>query len=98
MADLIEVPIKGGTLVFAAAGSEGPQAFSGGSLTERATESIEQVLDGVRNLGETIAGKLSNLGYADAEVCFGIKVTGTGKFIVAEASTEASISIKLLLK
>jgi hypothetical protein len=97
VADLIEVPITGGTLLFAAAGSSGPQAYTSQQVVAKATDALDDVLDKVCRLGETIGKKLSSLTQYDKEVEFGIKVTGKGKFIVAEASAEASISIKLIM-
>jgi hypothetical protein len=97
MADVIEVPVKGGTLYFAAAGSTGPQAYSATTTTAKAVEGLEDILDRVRALGETIAERLRGLKRQNAEVTLGIKVTAMGKFIIAEAGAEASISIKLIL-
>jgi hypothetical protein len=98
MAEMVEVPFEGGTVLFAAAGSGGAQAFTGASITVRASESLEEVLDAVRKLAETMADKLSGLKFGTAEASFGIKFTGKGKFIVAEAGAEASLSIKLTFK
>jgi hypothetical protein len=98
MADLVEVPFKGGTILFAAAGRGGAQAFSASPVTVKATETFEEILDAVRGLGEAMAEKLSDLKFGTAEASFGVKFTGKGKFIVAEASAEASVTIKLLFK
>lgn len=95
MADLVEVPFDGGTILFAVAGSEGPRAFGGVPTVVAAVETFDQVLDQVRAIGETVARKLAGLEYASAEAAFGIKVTGKGKFIVAEASAEASLTFTL---
>jgi hypothetical protein len=98
MADLVEVPFDGGTLLFAAAGSEGAQAFSTGTVTIKATETFNEVLASVVAMGEQIARQISTLKCDSAEASFGIKFTGKGKFIVAEASAEASLTIKLVFK
>ena len=86
MAELIEVPFKGGNLVFAAAGSDGAQAYSAASAVIRATETLDEILDTIKSLGSTMAEKLAGIEFAQAEASFGIKFTGKGKFIVAEAS------------
>lgn len=99
MADLIEVPFNGGTVLFAATGSsDGPEAYGGTSVSVKAQETFEQALDAVRALGEVMAGKLKGLEFASAEASFGISFTGKGKFIVAEASAQASVTVKLTFK
>lgn len=97
MADLIEVPINNGTLLFAAAGSTGAQAYGGQEIVAKATETFDHILDQVCELGGTIAKKLDGLKQYNSEVTFGIKVTGKGKFIIAETYAEASITIKLTI-
>ena len=62
----------------------------------KAAETLDEVLDQVRRMGEAMAKRLADLKYASAEASFGIKVTGKGKFIVAEASAEASLTFKLV--
>ena len=98
MADLVEVPFAGGSIIFAAAGSTGPQAFGGGGVTQKAQETLEEVLAQVRAMAEALGAKLAGLDFASAEATFGISFTGRGKFIVAEASGSASISVKIALK
>ena len=95
MANLIEVPFKGGSVVFAAAGSGGPEAYTGADLAKRAQDTFEDALDAVRAMGEAMSEKLKGLNFASAEASFGISFTGKGKFIVAEASGQASVTVKL---
>jgi hypothetical protein len=98
MADLIELPFKGGTLLVAAAGTTGAQAFTGSNTIVKATQTFEEVLDTARSLGDTMAEKLKGLNFANAEASFGVKFTGKGGFIIAEASAEASFTIKFVFK
>lgn len=98
MAELVEVPFEGGSLLFAAAGSDGPSAFTGAATVARATESLDGILDQVANLGALMRRKLASVDFDSAEASIGIKVTGKGKFIVAEASAEASLTVKLHFK
>lgn len=95
MAELVEVPFDGGTILFASAGSSGPQAFSGAAAITRAAETLDQVLDHVRDISEAMAKKLSGLPFASAQASFGVSFTGKGKFIVAEASAEASLTFTI---
>lgn len=98
MADLVEVEIDGETVVFATAGSRegGPAAYTGASaVVSKAQETFDQALDTVRALGDAASRKLEGVPFASAEIAFGITLTGSGKFIVAEASAEASVTVKL---
>jgi hypothetical protein len=96
MADLVEVPFKGGTIVFAA-GSSGPRAYTT-SVTEKAAESLEAALDMVKSMADAMSARLDGIKCNGAEASFGITVTGKGRFIVAEASAQASITVKLTFK
>lgn len=98
MSELVEVPFEGGALVFATVGSTGPEAFTGLDSIKKATENLDEVLDRVILLGEAMARKLEGLDLASAEVSFGISFTGKGKFIIAEASANASLTFKLSFK
>jgi NTP-dependent ternary system trypsin peptidase co-occuring protein len=98
MADLVEVPFAGGSITFAAVGSTGPEAYGGVGAAQKAQESLEEVLDQVRGMAEVLGAKLAGLDFAAAEATFGVSFTGKGKFIVAEASASASISVKIALK
>jgi hypothetical protein len=98
MAELVEVQIDGKPIVFATAGSRegGPAAYTGaGAVVSKAQETFDQALDTVRVLGGAVSRKLEGLAFANAEVEFGITITGSGKFIVAEASAEASVKVTL---
>jgi hypothetical protein len=97
MADLVVVPFAGGSITFAAAGSTGPEAFGGTGAAQKAQETLEQVLDQVRDMAKALGDKLAGLDFSSAEATFGISFTGKGKFIVAEASASASISVKIVL-
>lgn len=100
MTDLVTVRFKSGHIEFApaGAGANGPQAFTGAEKVVEAMDSLEKVFDRVREMGETFADKLKDLKFSSAEASFGVSVTAKGKFIVAEASAQASISVKLVFK
>lgn len=95
MADLLEVPFSGGTILFAAAGSSGPRAYTTANVIEKAQDTLEDAIEMVKSMGNAISKQMSEIQCNGAEATFGIKITGTGKFIVAEASAEASLQIKL---
>ena len=98
MADLIEVPFSGGTITFAAPGTRGPQAYTAATVVERASETLEKALEMVKSMAAAIGKQISEIDCAGAEATFGLSVTGKGRFIVAEASAESSIEIKLTFK
>jgi hypothetical protein len=101
MTDLVEVPLGGGqegTITFAAAGSRGPRAYSGAQPPQMGQDSFEKALDSVRLLADVMVRKLADLEFSSAEASFGISFTGKGKFIVAEASAQASVTVKIAFK
>jgi hypothetical protein len=99
MPNLMEVPFSGGTITFAVAGSKNqPQAYSATDSEAKAQSTWESALDLVKSFAETTATKLRSIQCDEAEAKFGLSVTGKGKFIIAEASTEASIEITLKFK
>lgn len=95
MTELVSVPIKDGEILFATAGSGGPEAYTGIGVIKKAEQSFDEVLAAVRAMGEAMADELSGLDFADAEASFGISFTGKGKFIVAEASAQGSVKVTM---
>ena len=98
MAEVIEVPFKDGTVLFATLGSSGPEAYGGGPTVMRISETLDQILDQVREIGAALAARLSDQRFSSAEATFGVTFTGKGQFIVAEASAQAAITIKITFK
>ena len=98
MADLLRVPIKDGAILFAAAGSTGPEAYTGAERIAEAASTFNEVLDTIRAMGEQMSESLSDLEFAEAEASFGISFTGKGRFIVAEASAQASLTVTMKFK
>jgi hypothetical protein len=98
MAKIVEVPFDGGTIQFAVGKAGGPQAFGADDIIEKAVDRLEDALSIVRRMGQSFAQQLTELKCQSAEASFGITLTGKGKFIVAEASAEASLSVKLIFK
>lgn len=98
MSNIISVPFSGGEILFAPAGSGGAQAFSGNQSVTKAVESLDQALDQVHNIASAMSERLVDLDFETAEATLGLKVTGKGKFIVAEASAEASLGFKIVFK
>jgi Trypsin-co-occurring domain 1 len=99
MADLITVTIDGSeSIEFAASGTEGPQAYSTSATVAKAAETLDSVLEKVKRLGTKLGQTFSEIRCDSAEATFGIKVTGKGNFIVAEAGTTASLQIKIRFK
>lgn len=98
MSKIVEVPFKGGTVLFEAPEPAGARGFSAEGVIERAEDSLEGAIETVCRIGETFAEQLRTLPFEAAEVSLGVKVSGKGKFIVAEASAEASLTVKITFK
>ena len=98
LADLLSVPFSGGEILFAAAGKTGAEAFSGKQTISKAEDSLDEALDMVQKIAVAMSDRLSELQFESAEANLGLKITGKGKFIVAEASAEASLGFKIVFK
>ena len=98
MAKIFEVPFAGGTILFYAPGTSGAQAFGADDVIQRAVDGFEDALTTIRQIGEKLANQLSTMKCDSAEASFGLTLTGTGKFVVAEASAQASLAVKLVFK
>jgi hypothetical protein len=60
-------------------------------LIEKGATTLSAALDIARSIGQCANEKLRDL---DAEITVGLKLSAKGKFIVAEAGTEATITVK----
>lgn len=99
MEKLVEVPFEGGTILFEHRDPAGPQAHAGpGEVVVKAEQQLGAAFDMVKLIGEQMSARLRGLKFESAEAKFGIKFSGKGKLVVAEASAEASIEVKLVYK
>lgn len=81
-----------------AAPKEGADAFGVDDVIERSSATLSSGLDMVRAIAECAQAKLRDLDVAGAEATISLKLSGKGKFVVAEASAEAALSVKITLK
>lgn len=67
---------------------------------KRVTETLENVLDRVRDVAETAVGKLTTLASRPEEVAieFGIKLGTEGGIVIASGSVEANFKVSLKWK
>ena len=98
MSKIVEVPFRGGVVLFEAPETGGARAFSVDSVIERAEDSLDDAIATVCRVGEAFAEQLKTLHFDAAEVTLGVKIAGKGRFIVAEASAEASLQVKITFK
>ena len=70
-----------------------PQAVVG-----KAEASLEDILDSIARIGTVASEKLSALKIEKAEIQVGVKFGAKGRFFFAEASGEATLTVKLSLK
>src|SRR6185437_4732439 len=105
MTKTVEVPSKFGPIHFEVDatgpvnGKAGPRAtrddaVATDSLAGRATGTLENQLANIGRIVGATQSAMGNIAIDKAEVTLGIKVTGEGRFIVAKASAEASLTIK----
>jgi O-acetyl-ADP-ribose deacetylase (regulator of RNase III) len=86
-------------LVAGANDQSGAKAFGTDSeIIERGSSTLASALEMVRTIGQCAITKLANLDVESVETTVGLKLTGKGKFVVAEASAEASLTVKLTLR
>jgi len=102
MGTLFAVPLDDrgdAEIVFEARSLGGPAAFGAAEdLIQRGTESLSSAMDMIRSVGKCAIDKLSDLDLESAEASVGLKLTATGKFVVAEAGAEATLNVKFVLK
>lgn len=98
MARILEVPFEGGTVLFEASEPDGARGFSAGDVLDRAEDTLDDAVATVVRVGKAFLGQLDALPFDSAEVTLGIKISGKGKFIVAEAAAEASLGVKITFK
>ena len=86
-------------IFFASRDATGARAYSlADDLVLRSTKTLSSALDMVRAVGKCASEKLGDLDMETVEATVGLKMTGKGQFVVAEAGVEASISVKFVLK
>lgn len=102
MGKLIAVPLTSDSdveIMFSTPTAGGPKGFAfTDDVIEKGSSTLASAMDMVRAIGQCAADKLAGLDIESAEASVGIKLTGTGKFVVAEASAEASLTVKFVLK
>jgi hypothetical protein len=74
----------------------GPQGFStGGEHIERLGTSMDESLGVLSSIGQSLRRSLADVGASEAEATLAIKFSASGKLIVAQASAEATMTVKL---
>lgn len=86
-------------MVMPSQGNVGAQAWgTDADIVERASGTLAGALDMVRMIGQCAVTKFSDLDVQSVEATVGLKLTGKGKFVIAEASAEATLNVKFTLK
>ena len=101
MAHIIEFPLREGGSVAVevqGAGTLGPVTRGGASDTvAKAAHSFEDAISVVEPVAEALVAKLANLehGTEAVELKFGLKFSAEAGVVIASASTEANIEIRI---
>lgn len=68
-----------------------------GDVIEKASQSFEEAVAGIRPIAEGILAQATGLAQApkSVEVCFGIKLSGEVGVILASSTAEAHVEVKL---
>jgi enoyl-CoA hydratase/carnithine racemase len=75
------------------------QAFGfADDVIEKSAATMGEALDMVRSIATCAMHKLKDLDVAGAEATIGLKLSGKGKFVLAEVNAEATLSVKITLK
>jgi hypothetical protein len=86
-------------ILFAAPSEGGAGAYGVvEDIIEKSGSTLSGALDMVRSIAVCASNKLKDLDVAGAEATVGLKLSGKGQFIVAEASAEATLTVKITLK
>lgn len=86
-------------ILFAAPKEGGAEAFGAvDDVIEQSATTLSGALDMVRAIAVCARDKFKDLDVVGAEANIGLKLSGKGKFIVAEASAEATLNVKITLK
>ena len=86
-------------LLFAAPKDEGAEAFGVmDDVIEKSEATLSGALDMVRSIAMCAKDKLDGLDVSGIEATVGLKLSGKGKFIIAEATAEATLNVKITLK
>jgi Trypsin-co-occurring domain 1 len=102
MKKLFVVPLSQGSnveVLFAAPQPQGPTGYATqGEIIEKAVDTLEVAFDTIRQIGLTAVERFAGLSAEAVEIKVGVGLSGKGKFIVAEASAEASLEVKFTIK
>jgi hypothetical protein len=99
MTKLIEVKVGGEQVLIEVSDEslgDGPQPFSArGEQVERLGTSMDEALGVLSSIGQSLRQSLAGVGASEAEATLAIKFSASGKLIVAQASAEATMTVKL---
>jgi hypothetical protein len=85
-------------ILFSAPIDAGPAPYALEDIIEKGATTLSAALEMVRAVGQCAVQKLGDLDVESAEATVGLKLTAKGKFVVAEASADATLNVKFILK
>jgi hypothetical protein len=86
-------------ILFAAPTEDGPSPYGAAEeIIRKGVETLDGAMDAVRAVAQRAVEKLDGLNVESSEVTIGLKLSATGKFVVAEAAGAASLNVKFKLK
>lgn len=86
-------------MLFEAPKDAGPAAYGAiDDLIERGASTLSEAMEMIRAIGKCAVDKLGDLDLQGIEATVGLKLSAKGKFVVAEASAEATLSVKFTIK
>lgn len=94
MSKLIELTVGNESVYVEAEGPAGPGQYST-STTEKVSNSMDESLKVLGAVGRAIKTSLADVGASEAEATIAVKFSAKGNVIIAEASGEASMTVKL---
>lgn len=96
------VPLSSGgaaEVVFEGPAPPGAQGYGvADDFAKRSVDTLEDALNMVKAVGECAVRTLSGLNVDATEATIGLKISAKGKFVIAETTAEASLSVKFVLK
>lgn len=67
-------------------------------IVKKGVDTVQNALEMIKTIGRCAATKLHDFGAELTEATVGLKLTGTGKFVVAEAAAEAALEVKFVFR
>ncbi|WOS67030.1 MULTISPECIES: CU044_2847 family protein [Sinorhizobium] len=70
-----------------------PSGIDTGSVHQKAANTLKEGLRMIGAIGDAVRGSLVEAKVDEAEVKIGLKVSGTGQFVVAQSTVEGAIEV-----